>query len=543
MNKPLIPLAATLLLLLSTALISRSFAESSDTLAIQKSSLANAASSAVASSVISTSVLPISETAKLSSTDLWQRLRGEFQLIHQYRDQFYRKRINEEIQWLKKHPAYLKRVSRRAEPYLHYVVNQMVANGLPGELALLPIVESAYDPFAYSPGRAAGLWQFIPATGKHFELQQDWWQDERRDVVESTRAAIDYLSSVHRRFDNDWLLALASYNAGQGRISKLRRHNAKANKPQDYWSLALPNETKRYVPRLLAIAEVINNPDKYGISLHAIEDAPQFVSIGIGSQLDLAQAAALADISMDVLYKYNPQYNRWATPPEGPHRLLMPIDNAEIFTSALMTLTPEQRLSWKRYKIKSGDTLSEIVSQFGTTSKQVRLANGLKNDSIRIGKILMIPVASEANQHYVMSAEQRNQRLLVSGSKSNRQPSYYVVKEGDSWWTISRQFSVSTSQLTKWNGKAPGDMIRPGQKLVVWDKKKSISKTNQLTGFSREPVFRKVYYQVRSGDNLSTIANRFKVKLHDLIAWNKLDNQRYLKPGQQLSIHVDVTRG
>lgn len=540
MNKTLISLATTYLLLLSIVFISRSFAEQADTLAIQKSSLANAASSTVASSVISTSV--ISSSANLSSTDLWQRLRGEFQLIHQYRDQFYRKRINEEIQWLKKHPSYLKRVSQRAEPYLHYVVNQMVANGLPGELALLPIVESAYDPFAYSPGRAAGLWQFIPATGKHFKLQQDWWQDERRDVVESTRAAIDYLSSVHRRFDNDWLLALASYNAGQGRISKLRRHNAKADKPQDYWSLALPNETKRYVPRLLAIAEVINDPDKYGISLHAIEDVPQFVSIGIGSQLDLAQAAALADISMDVLYKYNPQYNRWATPPEGPHRLLMPIDSAETFTSGLMALTPEQRLSWKRYKVKSGDTLSEIVSQFGTTSKQVRLANGLKNDAIRIGKVLMIPVASQENQHYVMSAEQRNQRLLSSSRKKSQQANYYIVKNGDSWWTISRKFSVSTNQLARWNGKAPGDMIRPGQKLVVWDKKKTLAQNNQLSSFSREPVLRKVYYQVRSGDNLSTIASRFKVKLHDLIAWNKLGNQRYLKPGQQLSIHVDVTR-
>ncbi len=470
----------------------------------------------------------------LGPTDLWEQIRAGFTLPASLSET----RVQQEIEWLKRNPNYLVRVTQRAEPYLFYIAEQVRKHGLPAEIALLPIVESAYDPFAYSPGRAAGLWQFIPSTGKHYGLEQNGWHDERRDVLASTQAAIDYLSQAHARFDGDWLLALASYNAGQGRISKAVRRNKKAGRPTDFWSLSLPKETARYVPRLLAISAVIKQPKKYGLSLHPIKSQLKFATVDIGSQLDLAQAANLADISMDELYRFNPQYNRWATPPQGPHRLLLPLANSAQFVESLATLAKTDRLSWHQYVIRSGDTLSEIVRKYGASKKQIKKVNDLKNDSIRLGRTLMIPVASEKSSHYIMSARQRNERLL-SARKKGQKAVYYIVKSGDSWWTIARKHSVTTAKLASWNGKAPGDVIRPGQKLVLW----SHSDSKSEASFSRNPVLRKVYYQVRSGDNLSDIASRFKVQLNDLIVWNNLDKSRYLKPGQNLRIHVDVTRG
>jgi len=220
-------------------------------------------------------VLPQASEVEL---DLWTLLREEMQLVGQYSNE----KIDQEIRWLEKNPAYLQRVTKRAAPYLHHIYSEVSQRGLPAELALLPIVESAFDPFAYSPGRAAGLWQFIPSTGKLYGLQQDWWQDQRRDVIASTDAAISYLTKAQKRFDGDWLLALAAYNAGPGAIQRAINKNTKAGKTTDYWSLKLARETSRYVPRLLAISTVIQSPEKYGVELHPLDNEPGFTAVKIG---------------------------------------------------------------------------------------------------------------------------------------------------------------------------------------------------------------------------------------------------------------------
>ena len=405
---------------------------------------------------------------------------------------------------------------------------------MPAELALLPVIESGFDAFAYSPGRAAGLWQFIPATGRELGLAQNWWVDERRDLIASTRAALDYLDKAQRRFDGDWLLALAAYNAGPARIARLVKKQEQLGETADYWHLSLVTETARYVPRLLAVAALIERSAETNDGLHPIAATPHFAAVDIGSQMDLAQAADLANISMSQLYRLNPQFNRWATAPDGPHRLLVPVEKATAFERALAAMSPDARLSWRRHKVAPGDTLSQIAKSFGVSMSQIKLANQLNGNHIRAGQALMVPVASKDSSHYVMSAEQRQAKLFDNRRGKARQ--YHTVRNGDSWWRIARAHGVSTSTLARWNGKAPGDAIHPGQKLVIWKSKPATS------GDSIAPIVRRVSYTVRRGDSLSSIAARFKVPLQALINWNGIDSSRYLQPGQRLRIHVDVTR-
>jgi membrane-bound lytic murein transglycosylase D len=477
-----------------------------------------------------------SETPK--DIDLWQRVRDGFQLKVPENEL-----VSRHINWYKKHEAYLNRLQERATPYLHFITQEAERRGLPTELVLLPAVESAYRPFAYSHGRASGLWQFVPSTGTHFKLKQNWWYDGRRDVVAATRAAFDYLQSLARRFDGNWELALAAYNSGAGTVSQAVTRNRRKGLPTDFWSLQLPRETCDYVPRLLALAKVIGNPDDYGVSLKPLPNKPYFVSVDIGSQLDLALAADMASISTNDLYMLNPGFNRWATAPDGPHRLNIPVAQAEEFSQRLAALDPGQRIRWKRYKVVNGDTMSTIAQRHGTTSKLIRQANKLSNNNIRAGKYLVIPMSTKSLDHYALSADKRKEKIMNRDHKGNK--IIHVVKAGDNFWDLARKYQVGHRQLAKWNGMAPKDTLKLGQKLVVWvdDKTAQAQKPAKLPSIMdvRPPSTRNsLYYRVRNGDSLSTIAQRFKVKVADLKRWNALEG-KYLKPGQNIKLYVDVT--
>lgn len=465
------------------------------------------------------------------SLNLWQIVGSELGQHDEFLIPASHKAIAQEIKWLERNHRYLYNVTRRSDPYAYYIVQQCLERGLPLELALLPMVESAYDVYAYSPGRATGLWQFIPATGKHYGLEQNWWYDGRRDPVASTDAALTYLSELYNRFD-DWLLALAAYNAGPARVGRAIKKNNKAGLPVDYWSLKLPKETQHYVPRLLAIRDMIMNPEQHGVEFFPVANSSFFSSVDINSQIDLAQAAKMADVDMDQLYRLNPGLSRWATPPEGPHRLLLPTAHADVFRQALSATDVKDRLRWDRYTVSNGDSLSRIAHRFGTRQKLIMDANGLSSSSIRIGQALLIPVASEQGSHYVLSQERRD--LARGKSKPGKAKLTYTVKSGDSWWDIGRKFGVSSATLAKWNGKAKGDLIRPGQKLVVWKK---------LASASEKGIFRSFIYKVKSGDSLSRIATRYKVSVSQLVNWNDISSSRYLQPGQKIKIKVNVKGG
>ncbi|MGO1657335.1 MAG: LysM peptidoglycan-binding domain-containing protein [Marinobacter sp.] len=466
-------------------------------------------------------------------TDMWDRLRAGFALDHEVDN----KRVRDQLEWYASHPGYINRVVERGSRYLHYIVNETEKRDLPAEFALLPIVESAFDPFAYSHGRAAGLWQFIPSTGKYFGLTQSWWHDDRRDLVAATDAALTYLDRLTNRFDGDYTLALAAYNSGGGTVSIAMRRNRKSNKPQDFWSLQLPRETRHYVPKLIALAKIFDDPQAYGIELPSLKNEPYFDVVDTGGQLDLAQAAELAGVDIDEIYLLNPSYIRWATSPEGPHRLLVPHQNAEPFRAALAEIPEGKRVSWQNYMVKSGDSLNTISRKFSTTPAVLQQVNNLNSDLIRIGQRLMIPSASKSSEAYVLSASKRLERKQAKKRDGNKLR--YTVRRGDTFWDIAREHRVGVRQVAAWNGMAPGDPLIPGKKLVIW------SKTAQPTLASADStrgkaMVRKVGYRVRKGDSLARIASRFSVNVRDIASWNDLNTARYLQPGQSLVLYVDI---
>ncbi|KXS52470.1 MAG: lytic murein transglycosylase C [Marinobacter sp. T13-3] len=467
-----------------------------------------------------------------ANDDLWQRLRSGFALDHSVDNG----RVQAQLDWYTSHPRYINRVVDRGSRYLYYILEQAEERDLPTEFALLPIVESAFDPFAYSHGRAAGLWQFIPSTAKYFGLTESWWHDDRRDVIKATNAAFTYLERLTNRFDGNYMLALASYNAGGGTISSAMRQNRNAGKSTDFWSLALPRETRHYVPKLIALAKIFDNPEAYNIELPSLKNQPYFEVVKTGSQLDLAQAARLAEVDINEIYLLNPSYNRWATTPEGPHRLLVPKKNADTFREALARFPKEQRVSWQDYRVKAGDNLGAIALKFSTTPSVIKQANNLDSDLIRIGQQLLIPSATKDSDAYALSQPQRLKR--TQNRERDGTKVQYTVRSGDTFWEIARDHDVSVRQVAAWNGMAPGDPLIPGKELVIWSQTTDRTIANRAS--SRDNMVRRVGYRVRSGDSLHAIANKFAVNVRDIASWNDLNTDRYLQPGQSLVLYVDV---
>ncbi|MEF8793679.1 LysM peptidoglycan-binding domain-containing protein [Thiohalorhabdus sp.] len=432
------------------------------------------------------------------------------------------------VRFYRTHEAYLNRAFERGRPFLPYILAELEKRDMPVDLALLPVVESAFRPFAYSSGRAAGIWQFTPGTGRHFGLDQNWWYDGRRDVLAATDAALDYLERLHRRYDS-WLLALAAYNAGPGRVNGAIRRNQYHGKPTDFWSLDLPRETHGYVPKLIALSYVVRNTEEYGIELPAIPAQPGFAVVELDAPLDLAQAAEMADSDTETLYRLNPGLNQWGTPPKGPNRLLVPRDRAERFRERLAELDAEDRVRWVRHRIESGESLSEIASQYQTTVGVVKQANTLASDRITAGDHLLIPTATSEDRAYPLSRPQRRAATQQSGP-DGRTRIMHEVDRGDSLSEIASQFDVATGKLAEWNDMAPGDTLHAGQQLAVWIPAGSDGRSS------------KVRYRVRRGDSLWAIAQQFNVPVHRLRTWNDLEEDPIIRPGDRLTIYVNPTQ-
>ena len=464
--------------------------------------------------------------------DLWRHITNKTTLKASSQKQLYW-----HIDWFKKHPDYLTRITKRANPYLYLVVQEVEKAGLPLEIALLPIVESAYYPFSYSHGTASGLWQFIPSTGRLYGLKDNWWYDSRRDVLASTKAAVKYLKNLNKLFKGDWLLAIAAYNSGPGRVQRAIRNNKKLGKPTDFWHLKLPNETKGYVPRLLAVTELIKNPEKYGQIITPVDNKPAIESIELNTQFDLALIADWSEVELDTLYSLNPGLKRWATPSEGSYNLLLPIQNMKLFKQSMLKNPNIARLKWIRHQVRQGDSLSVIAQKYATTMKQISSVNQLENHFIKIGDYLIVPVAQKGAEAYSSSEDQLEKNRL-SSKKSGRKV-VHSIQAGDSLWLISKKYQVSIKKIIKWNHIKRSEPLKLGKKLVLWqptlDAYKDLSSVTSL-GID---IDRKVVYKVRSGDNLSTIAAKFGVSVLQIKQWNKLDDSP-LQPRQKLIIMVNV---
>jgi len=464
--------------------------------------------------------------------DAWYRLQQGMQLTTVSNP-----RVSAQLKWFLEHPGYMQRVMERARPILPFVLDELERRNLPTELALLPIVESAYQAFAYSHGRASGMWQIIPSTGRFLGLKQNWWYDGRRDIIESTHAAITYLESLAKQFDGDWELALAGYNAGPGRIRGAVRYNKKRKRPTDFWHLTkIRKETRDYVPKMFALKELFANPEKYQLDLVPINNQVSYEIVELDGQIDLALAAELAGITVNQLYQLNPAFNRWATAPNGPHRLLLPRGKAEQFKLEVAKIPPNKRINWVRHKIKSGETLSHISEKYRTTIPLIKDVNNIRGTQIRAGKYLMIPTATRSLQTYSLSASSRISTIQNTSRSGTKQ--FHIVRSGQSLWSISRNYGVTTQALAKWNGMAPIDTLSIGQKLVVWTNA-SLSKPVSLNQSRPSNALHALRYTVRKGDSLYLIANRFNIKIADIRRWNQLG--KYLQPGQKLKLYVDIT--
>ena len=408
------------------------------------------------------------DTPDESPGSVWDRLRRNFRmdLEHQH------PRIQSQLNWYSGNQTYLDRTLERARRYLPYIISEIEARNMPGELALLPLVESAYNPFAYSHGRASGIWQFIPSTGRAFGMSQNWWYDGRRDIIASTQGALTYLKKLSARFDGDYSLALASYNAGASRVARAVRRNRARGEPTDFWHLSLPRETRHYLPKLIALARIIRDPEAHGVTLRPISEESYFRVVDIEGQMDLARAAEMAGVDVAEIYRLNPGFNRWATSPRGPHRLLVPATAADDFRKALQRRPPEQRVSWRDYEVERGDTLIGIARRFNTTPDVIRKHNNISGHTIRTGQTLLIPARGKSDGYYALSEQKRREsRQAASGGGDRRNMVRrvgYTVRSGDSLRRIANRFNIGVSDIAQWNDLNIQDYLQPGQQLKLF---------------------------------------------------------------------------
>ncbi len=458
--------------------------------------------------------------------DLFDRIRAGYQLPDVDSPS-----VEREFRWYANSPEYLDRVFGRAAPYLFHIVGEIEARQMPLEIALLPVVESAFEPYAYSRARASGLWQFIPPTGSRFGLKQDWWYDGRRDVIESTRAALDYLQFLYSEFD-DWLLAVAAYNCGEANVERAVRANLAAGQPTDFFSISarLPRETRAYVPKLLAMARLFLSPQDYDIEFSALPNEPYFVSVDTLGQIDMKLAADLAGISYEELYTLNPAFHRWATDPAGPHHLLVPADTADLFRESVRQLTADERMRVTHHRVESGDTVAEIARKYHTQTHVIRELNDLPATAkLVVGDDLRVPSGVTELPAKVQLAALRVDR----GTRARG--GVHVVRRGDTLSAIARRNRMNVRTLAALNNMGVNDTLRAGQRLVV-------SKTAGDASPAKSSPARRSgsgsggsSYTVRRGDTLWDIAKRFGVSVSQIVAWNGLAGNS-IRPGQKLTV-------
>jgi membrane-bound lytic murein transglycosylase D len=431
------------------------------------------------------------------------------------------RRVQSEIAWMQRNPDYLARTIGRAQRYLHYIVDEVEARGLPGDLALLPVVESAFNPFGYSRSHAAGLWQFIAPTGELYGLKRNYWQDQRRDVLESTRAALTYLTHLYQRFDGDWFLAIAAYNYGTGNVQRAINRNRALRRDTDFFSLSLPAETRAYVPKLLALAKIVRNPEAYGLVVSPIPDAPYFRVIPTDGPVDLRLMAALAGVETEELHALNPSWNRWLSDPDGPHRILIPEVVADVFVEQLVALDGPARAGLGIHTVAAGESVASIAEYYKVPASFLERINSDAASGLQPGQELRVPGGSVAQ--------------LREGLGSDLERRVYRVRPGDSLWTISRRNGMSVASLARLNGISTSAVLQPGQRLQVSGPARAASADS---GGGEKPASGRVDYTVKRGDTLSGIARRFAVTVQQLQGWNNMGSNTLLRAGQRLTIHV-----
>jgi membrane-bound lytic murein transglycosylase D len=394
-----------------------------------------------------------------SPSDLWDRIRNGFAL-----PEFDSQEVRDSEDFYVSQPEYMQRVFQRSKRYLFHIVEEVERRGMPAEIALLPIIESAFNPLAYSPAHASGIWQLIPSTAKTLGLKQNWWYDGRRDIVAATNAALNHLQKLYRIF-GDWELVLASYNWGEGAVGRSLNKNRNGGLPTDFRNISLPPETQNYVPRLIAIKNIISNPAIFGIELEPVPNAPYFEKVIATRHMDIKLAARLANISIDEFNALNPAHNRPVINTDRPRMLLFPVDKVEIFTTNLQN-HDKPLVSWQAYQTKKGETAELIAERCGISPRRLKEINDLEpNETLIPGQILLVPRNGAIDGASISLMSNKPVKLRIP----LRTPSdsfAYEVRNGDALSRIAKRHGVTVGQIKSWNGMST-DRLSVGQKLML----------------------------------------------------------------------------
>ncbi len=457
------------------------------------------------------------QTAMSQTTpNVWDVLRQQFTLNHEATQP----EVQNQLRWLIAHPSYLQKLAQ-SEPYMYHIITELKKRHIPGEIALIPMIESSYDPFAYSGAGAAGLWQLMPGTGTDLGLKQDWWFDGRRSIRPATDAALNYLVYLNKFFNGNWILAFAAYDSGEGTMARIIKNSGQTGEIH-FWSLPVPTETKAYIPRLLALAEIIQNPQRYKVELPDIPHTPYFEEVNIGSQIDLSHAAKLAGISYHDLIKLNPGYNRWATAPYRPYKLLIPANRVENFNRNLANFPEDQRVSWTRHQVSAGDNLNIIAQRYHTTINLIKELNQLKSDSVKKGQFVIIPSTKNGPvfaRKNTPTPALPNRAVTPHFTSLKQYKIIHIVERDESYAQLEKKYGVSTNQIKSWNKLRSRKELQRGQQLVIWRRGGAIGT-----------------YVIRSGDTLTQIAKRNNTKVGLLVQLNPALKKRLLRPGQRIKL-------
>ncbi|MCC6203053.1 MAG: LysM peptidoglycan-binding domain-containing protein [Gammaproteobacteria bacterium] len=459
------------------------------------------------------------------TSDLWARIRHRLQL-----HAIQHPRITSEVRWFRNNPQFLGNTSVRAEPFLYHIVSEIERRGMPIELAFIPIVESAFQSKALSRSQASGIWQFIPGTGTRYGLKQDWWYDERRNFVKATDAALNYLAALHQRFNGDWLLAMAAYNNGEGNIDRALQRNRTKRLPLDFWSIEVRRETAEYVPRILAVAQIVAHPELYGQNLQPIANKPYFAVVDTGRPIDLRQLEAGTGIDSELFQALNASYRRNSAGPDGPFSVYVPLAAEQLARETIAALPRHARSDWQQYQIRPGDTLSGIAARFGTTVPTLQAANQMNGTALRAGQQLLIPPNESPTS--VADGNAKDATQATNPATGGKETSH-TVASGETLSSIAKRHGVPLAQLLRDNNLTTATILRVGQRLLL----RSVSAFQAESPGRASDNAPAITYEVRSGDSLWRISNQFAVTVTELRRWNSLSSNQQLRPGQKLTVY------
>ena len=450
----------------------------------------------------------------LSQEDVWLRIRNGFKIDDAASNN---PLVAVHESWYAARPESIHRMVDRSRRYLYHIVQEIDRRAMPMEIALLPMIESAFKSTALSTSAASGIWQFIPSTGRHYGLRQDAWYDGRRDFPAATNAALDYLSKLYLDF-GDWQLALAAYNCGEGCVARAIQKNVQLGLPTDYASLTLPAETRNYVPKLLAIKNLIRNPDQYGLVIDSLPNQPYFNQIPVHANLDMHSAARLADMNNDEFMALNAAFPRKLIRSDTPVNLLVPVDKSDQFQRNLEAGNWD---SWQPYAAKKGERPADIAKRFDVSVDRLTELNqfNLKRGKLVNAQTILVPVKGRGGVA-TLAAD-----LLQAAVPTNPNPERHIVQRGETLFGVARRYGLSAAQLTAANPEIDTN-LKVGQHILLPAdipsnvRDVSFSRPDSVAPRTQKSAARSTRYTVKRGDTLHAIAQRFDVKLSEIKSWN-----------------------